>query len=128
LFKLHLLRQSEGGCVPALTEGAFPSGRRLAFGLPPHSVRLLTPYSDSYGSIFYTMTTFRAAHAIVGLLILIYTLILPRYSPAFAVAVQAVSRGFALLGLCRYRLAFCGELSLIDAESPDSRAPELRAD
>jgi cytochrome c oxidase subunit III len=42
----------------------------------------LTPYSDSYGSIFYTITTFHAAHVIVGLLILIYTLILPRYSPA----------------------------------------------
>lgn len=42
----------------------------------------LTPYSDSYGSIFYTITTFHAAHVIVGLLILIYTLVLPRYSPA----------------------------------------------
>ena len=42
----------------------------------------LTPYSDSYGSIFYTITSFHAAHVVVGLLILIYTLILPRYSPA----------------------------------------------
>jgi heme/copper-type cytochrome/quinol oxidase subunit 3 len=42
----------------------------------------LTPYSDSYGSIFYTITTFHAAHVIVGLLMLIYTLVLPRYSPA----------------------------------------------
>jgi cytochrome c oxidase subunit 3 len=42
----------------------------------------LTPYTDSYGSIFYTITTFHAAHVIVGLIILIYTLILPRYSPA----------------------------------------------
>lgn len=42
----------------------------------------LTPYSDSYGSIFYTITTFHAAHVVVGLLILIYTLALPRYSPA----------------------------------------------
>jgi heme/copper-type cytochrome/quinol oxidase subunit 3 len=42
----------------------------------------LTPYSDSYGSIFYTITTFHAAHVIVGLLMLVYTLILPRYSPA----------------------------------------------
>jgi len=42
----------------------------------------LTPYSDAYGSIFYTITSFHAAHVIVGLLILIYTLLLPRYSPA----------------------------------------------
>jgi cytochrome c oxidase subunit III len=42
----------------------------------------LTPYSDSYGSIFYTITTLHAAHVLVGLLILIYTLMLPRFSPA----------------------------------------------
>jgi cytochrome c oxidase subunit 3 len=42
----------------------------------------LTPYSDSYGSIFYTITTFHAAHLIVGLLILGYVVFLPRYSPA----------------------------------------------
>ena len=42
----------------------------------------LTPYTDSYGSIFYTITTFHAAHLIVGLLILAYVLVLPRYAPA----------------------------------------------
>ncbi|HTZ57499.1 MAG TPA: cytochrome c oxidase subunit 3 [Acidobacteriaceae bacterium] len=42
----------------------------------------LTPYSDSYGSIFYTITTFHAAHVVVGLIMLAYILILPRYSPA----------------------------------------------
>jgi cytochrome c oxidase subunit III len=42
----------------------------------------LTPYSDSYGSIFYTITTFHAAHVIVGLLIMAYVLTLPGYSPA----------------------------------------------
>jgi cytochrome c oxidase subunit 3 len=42
----------------------------------------LTPYSDSYGSIFYTITTFHAAHVIVGLILLIYAFILPRYGPA----------------------------------------------
>lgn len=41
----------------------------------------LTPYSDSYGSIFYTITTFHAAHVIVGLLILGYVLVLPRIGP-----------------------------------------------
>src|SRR5579864_1228507 len=42
----------------------------------------LTPDTDSYGSIFYAITSFHAAHVIVGLLILIYVLILPRYAPA----------------------------------------------
>ncbi len=44
--------------------------------------RDLTPQSDSYGSIFYTIVSFHAAHVIVGLLILIYLLFLPRYAPA----------------------------------------------
>ena len=42
----------------------------------------LTPYSDSYGSIFYTIVTFHAAHVIVGLLLLSYVLFIPRYAPA----------------------------------------------
>lgn len=44
--------------------------------------KTLTPYSDSYGSIFYTITTFHAAHLILGLLMLTYVLFLPRYAPA----------------------------------------------
>ena len=44
--------------------------------------KMLTPFSDSYGSIFYTITSFHAAHVIVGLLMLSYVLILPRYAPA----------------------------------------------
>jgi heme/copper-type cytochrome/quinol oxidase subunit 3 len=39
----------------------------------------LTPYSDTYGSIFYTITTFHAAHVIVGLLLLGFLFFLPRY-------------------------------------------------
>lgn len=39
----------------------------------------LAPYSDSYGSIFYAITTLHAAHVIVGLLMLSYVGILPRY-------------------------------------------------
>ena len=42
----------------------------------------LTPDTDSYGSIFYAITSFHAAHVIVGLLILTYVLVLPRYAPA----------------------------------------------
>ncbi len=44
--------------------------------------KTLTPFSNSYGSIFYTITTFHAAHLILGLLMLAYVLILPRYAPA----------------------------------------------
>lgn len=38
----------------------------------------LTPYSDSYGSIFYAITSLHAAHVIVGLLMLMYVGILPQ--------------------------------------------------
>jgi cytochrome c oxidase subunit III len=41
--------------------------------------KTLTAYSDSYGSIFYALTTFHAAHVIVGLMLLSYVAILPRY-------------------------------------------------
>lgn len=41
----------------------------------------LTPDSNAYGSIFYTITTLHAAHVIVGLLLLGYVLLLPRYGP-----------------------------------------------
>ncbi len=43
--------------------------------------RTITPYSDSYGSIFYTILGFDALHVVVGVLILLYVLILPGYSP-----------------------------------------------
>lgn len=42
----------------------------------------LAPYSDSYGSIFYTITSLHAAHVIVGLLLLVYTGIVPRFAKA----------------------------------------------
>lgn len=42
----------------------------------------LAPYSNAYGSIFYTIVSIHAAHVIVGLIMLIYTLILPQYGPA----------------------------------------------
>jgi heme/copper-type cytochrome/quinol oxidase subunit 3 len=39
----------------------------------------LAPYSDSYGSIFYAITTLHAAHVIVGLLMLAFVGVLPRF-------------------------------------------------
>jgi len=44
--------------------------------------KTLTPDTNAYGSIFYTITTFHAAHVIVGLLLLCYVLFLPQYEPA----------------------------------------------
>jgi heme/copper-type cytochrome/quinol oxidase subunit 3 len=40
-----------------------------------------TPYSDSYGSIFFTITTLHAAHVIAGLLLLMYVGVMPRWGP-----------------------------------------------
>jgi heme/copper-type cytochrome/quinol oxidase subunit 3 len=37
----------------------------------------LTPTSDAYGSIFYTITSFHGAHLLLGLLMLGYVLLLP---------------------------------------------------
>lgn len=39
----------------------------------------ITPYSDSYGSIFYTITSLHAAHVIAGVLLLMYVGFQPRY-------------------------------------------------
>lgn len=44
--------------------------------------KTLTPTTDSYGSIFYTITTFHAAHVMMGLLMLGYLAVLPNYGPA----------------------------------------------
>lgn len=44
--------------------------------------KTLTPDTDAYGSIFYMITTFHAAHVIVGLLLLSYVLFIPKYEPA----------------------------------------------
>ena len=40
---------------------------------------ILTPDTNSYGSIFYTITTLHAAHVIVGVLVLMYVGFQPHY-------------------------------------------------
>ena len=45
------------------------------------SWKSITPYSDSYGSIYYAISFFHDAHVIVGMLILAYVLCLPHYGP-----------------------------------------------
>jgi cytochrome c oxidase subunit 3 len=41
----------------------------------------LKPTQSAYGSIFYTLTSFHAAHLLVGLCMLIFVLVLPRLEP-----------------------------------------------
>lgn len=41
--------------------------------------KTLAPFSNSYGSIFYAITTLHAAHVIAGLLLLAYVGVLPRF-------------------------------------------------
>ncbi len=42
----------------------------------------LQPTTDAYGSIFYTITSFHAAHLVLGLLMLAYVLFLPEIGSA----------------------------------------------
>jgi heme/copper-type cytochrome/quinol oxidase subunit 3 len=44
-------------------------------------LKTLSPRSDAYGSIFYTITTFHSAHLTLGLLMLLYVLCLPTIEP-----------------------------------------------
>ncbi len=45
-------------------------------------LKTLSPRTNAYGSIFYTITSFHAAHLIFGLMMLAYALILPRLEPS----------------------------------------------
>ncbi len=45
-------------------------------------LKKLLPTSDSYGSIFYTITTIHGAHVTLGLLMLAYAAVLPKLEPA----------------------------------------------
>lgn len=47
-----------------------------------HHWKTLTPFSDAYGSVFYAITSFHAAHVIMGVLLLAYVGVLPGYAPS----------------------------------------------
>lgn len=51
-----------------------------AFDYEEH-LKDVTPLTDAYGSIFYTIVTFHVAHVCLGLCMLIYVLIFPRLEP-----------------------------------------------
>jgi cytochrome c oxidase subunit III len=44
-------------------------------------LRDLTPLTNAYGSIFYTIVTFHVAHVCLGLFLLIFALIIPQLEP-----------------------------------------------
>jgi heme/copper-type cytochrome/quinol oxidase subunit 3 len=44
-------------------------------------LKTLLPTDNAYGSIFYTLTSFHAAHLVLGLLMLVYVLALPEIGP-----------------------------------------------
>ncbi len=69
-------------------------------------LKTLQPTTNVYGSIFYTITSFHAAHLILGLLMLIYVLILPELEPVDRLAAQAVSQRGHLLAFRGFRLVF----------------------
>ncbi len=45
-------------------------------------LRHLTPMTDAYGSIFYTITGLHAAHLMLGLLMLIWLAFIPQWQPS----------------------------------------------
>jgi cytochrome c oxidase subunit 3 len=45
-------------------------------------LRVVTPRTDAYGSIFYAITTIHGAHVVLGVLMLVYLLALPRLEPS----------------------------------------------
>ncbi len=42
-----------------------------------HRLQEISPTTDAYGSLFFTITSFHGAHVFLGLLMLIYALVLP---------------------------------------------------
>src|SRR5581483_5824795 len=78
-IKAQRYRRGRAGLAGAILLGVVFVAMQ-AFEYMDH-LKTLTPRTDVYGSIFYTITSFHAAHLILGLLILTYVLLLPAYEP-----------------------------------------------
>lgn len=53
----------------------------------------VTPYSDTYGSIFFSITTLHALHVIAGLLILMWVGVVPRFGETMRTPHKAYETG-----------------------------------
>jgi len=85
---LHAGERAERAGHPGRARGAVAVTVALGLGFLVLQVleyrdhlRTLTPTTDAYGSIFYTITSFHGAHLAFGLLMLLYVLLLPELGP-----------------------------------------------
>ncbi|HEX4227567.1 MAG TPA: heme-copper oxidase subunit III [Bryobacteraceae bacterium] len=92
LFSAFILRWGEG----QVKRQRYAAGRvallfTILFGLGfialqyfsyRSQLQTLAPDSNSYGSIFYAISGLHVAHVVVGIFLLAYALVLPRYAPA----------------------------------------------
>jgi heme/copper-type cytochrome/quinol oxidase subunit 3 len=83
-FSDHAAKKEERGRARALL------GATVALGIVflvvqaseyAEHLKKLKPTTDAYGSIFYATTSFHAAHLVLGLLLLVFALALPRIEP-----------------------------------------------
>ena len=85
LWAERLAKRGRAGAARAATLGTIALGIGFivlqGFEYRNH-LRELLPTQDSYGSIFYTITTIHGAHVVLGLLMLLYAVALPRLEPA----------------------------------------------
>lgn len=80
----HFAKQSRNGMTrTALGAAALLGGAFLWVQTLEYRERLgsVTPTTDAYGSIFYTITSIHGLHVLVGLLMLVYVACLPRPGP-----------------------------------------------
>jgi cytochrome c oxidase subunit I+III len=75
--RLEANRQRQGRAAMALSALLGAIFLALQFFEYREHLKILTPTANTYGSIFYTITSFHALHLIVGLLMLMYVLVLP---------------------------------------------------
>lgn len=83
-------------------------------------LKSLTPHTNVYGSIFYTITSFHAAHVIVGLLILFYVFDLAKARAGGPATTPSLPQRCSLLAFRRCRVDLDRRVSLRRSEHPMS--------